>query len=662
MSDLRLDTWTMPEADLGPANPLPQLAANADLHAQLGEDDAATFGQVHGCLPYLLLDGYNREKKPRDFQAVVLENDVLRATFLPELGGRLWSLWHKPAARELLHVNPVFQPANLAIRNAWISGGVEWNCGVIGHTPFTVSSVFAATLRHDDGSPVLRLYEWERVRQVVFQIDAWLPDGSPVLLVRVRIINPHARDIAMYWWSNIAADERPDVRVIAPADGAMHFGYKGGTETTPVPIHDGRDVSYPTNHDHACDYFYDIAASRRKWITAVGADGCGPVQTSTPRLLGRKLFLWGRGEGGQRWQEYLAAPGHAYIELQAGLARTQMDYVRMPAKTEWSWLEAYGLMQADAAVTGGNDWHAAHDEVERHLERLMPAARLEELHAQSGAMAERPPERIVQRGSGWGALERRRRQRAGEAPFCGEATPFDDTSLGDEQRSWLALLEESEPPGDGVPNSYMVQREWREMLEHAVSASTGGGVACGAWLHLGVMRFHAGDLDGARTAWEQSLGRRPNALALRNLAVLAKQQERDDEATELYVEACRAQPDLLPLAIECGAALLHADQPRRFVELHSNLDQSVQHHPRLRFLLARAQLELGRLDDVERFLRSDTIVPDIREGETSLTDLWFSLHERRLAAAEGAAVDDELRERVRREFPPPARINFRMSG
>ena len=33
--------------------------------------------------------------------------------------------------------------------------------------------------------------EWERLRRVPFQIDAYLPDGSPVLYVRVRIVNPY---------------------------------------------------------------------------------------------------------------------------------------------------------------------------------------------------------------------------------------------------------------------------------------------------------------------------------------------------------------------------------------------------------------------------------------------------------------------------------------
>ena len=73
---------------------------------------------------------------------------------------------------------------------------------------------------------------------------------------------------------------------------------------------------------------------------------------------------------------------------------------------------------------------------------------------------------------------------------------------------------------------------------------------------------------------------------------------------------------------------------------------------------ARAALELGDYAVVERVLARD--MATVREGETTLTDLWFSWHERRLAAAEGVPVDDALRQRVRKAYPPPSRIDFRM--
>ena len=68
------------------------------------------------------------------------------------------------------------------------------------------------------------------------------------------------------------------------------------------------------------DLFFDIPASGRKWEAALDGSGTGLVQTSTDRLQGRKLFMWGSGSGGRHWQEFLSAPGRAYLEIQAGLA------------------------------------------------------------------------------------------------------------------------------------------------------------------------------------------------------------------------------------------------------------------------------------------------------------------------------------------------------
>ena len=102
---------------------------------------------------------------------------------------------------------------------------MEWNIGTIGHSPTTCEPLHAVRVARPDGTPVLRMYEFERLRQVVFQIDVYLPTGSPVLLVHVRIINPNDAEVPMYWWSNIAVPETDSVRVVAPADQAWHFTY-----------------------------------------------------------------------------------------------------------------------------------------------------------------------------------------------------------------------------------------------------------------------------------------------------------------------------------------------------------------------------------------------------------------------------------------------------
>jgi len=627
----------MPAASLGPDNPLPALG---------------------GCLPYRVQNRYDRNRKPRPFKVAVLQNGILRATFLLELGGRLWSLIHKPSGRELLYCNPVFQPGALACCNAWYSGGIEWNCCAGGHTPLTCSPLFAARVRGDDGSPVLRLYEFERVLQVPYQIDFSLPEGSAWLFARMRVTNPHDRQLQLYWWSNIALRESPGLRVLAPCDGALRYNYHGKTlERIPMPYDNGvRDASYPCHLPESADYFFDIPENRRPWEAALDEDGRGLVYASTSRLRGRKLFLWGMSPGGRHWQEFLSIPGHPYIEIQGGLTQTQGHKFPMAERSACSWVEAYGLMEADPKRVHGNDWDAAWGDVDARLERALPAERVERMLADTAAQADREPEEVLFRGSGWGALENHRRRHAGLPPMCSGALLFDEASLARDQEPWLRLLRTGAFPETDEPVSWMVQDEWRALLENS------GDKHWLSWLHLGVMYYQAGDKARARQAWEQSLSLRSSVWALRNLGVAARKEKRMAEGAGFLLKAYRMLPALVPLAAECCQALIDAERSADLLGLLHEMPPEVRGTGRIRVLEARAALKTGNLAHAEKILLDkDLVVPDLVEGELILSDTWYGLQEQRIARQTGAPVDDALRERVRKERPPPRNLDFRMA-
>jgi hypothetical protein len=574
----------------------------------------------------------------------------------------LWSLVHKPSGRELLEVNPVFQLANLAIRNAWFSGGVEWNIGTIGHSPLTCSPLFGSCLERSDGTPVLRLSEWERFRNTPFQIDAYLPDGSPVLFLRVRIMNPNSHDVPMYWWSNIAVPESSDTRVIAPAESAYCLGCKPGhLARIPVPNSDGIDITYSKNAAYAADYFFDIPDGQYPWITALDGEGRGLVQVSTDRMMGRKLWVWGRGVGGRNWQKSLSPPGGGYIEIQAGLTRTQLEHLRMPAGSEWSWLEAYGLLEADPGIVHGSDWALTRQHINQELENMIPRAALSIEHEQGAGFADTTPIQVIQEGSGWGALENRRREVFGEPPINSSGLSFNADSLSDEQMPWINLLEEGSFPVSDPgtpPRGYLVGAQWLDLLERTIQKD-----AVKNWLayfHLGVMRHYAGDLNGSRKAWQRSLSLEWTPWATRNLAILAWEDGCLDEAADLLVEACDAAPGILSLAFECGCCLIEAGRTHEWLLRVLELPHSIRSIGRIRLLEAQAALAEGELQIVEQFFSNQVIVADLREGENSLTDLWFGYHERRLSIDENIPVDDSLRARVRAEFPLPEEIDFRI--
>ena len=355
MTSLTFEPYTLLGAPLREENPLPHfrapnphqpLRANASLPPEL----RSTLGHhtAFRVLPYRMQDNYGRQQTPMTFQAAVLQNLHLRATFLPELGGRLVSLQDLTEGCELLHRNPVFQPANLAIRNAWFSGGVEWNVGQFGHTFSTCDPLFAARLNAPDGSPVLRLYEYERVHGLLWQLDVHLPVDARQLTVYTRVVNPGAQPTNMYWWTNTAVDEAVGLRVLAPAQQAITNDWSG-TEPTfgladlpHLPSFGDRDASYAAESVGAAEYFFQTQRHDLPFEAAIQLDGYGLFEASSPRLAARKVFVWGQGEGGRRWQTFLAQPSKAYLEIQAGLAPSQVHGLQMGAGEQWDWVQVFG--------------------------------------------------------------------------------------------------------------------------------------------------------------------------------------------------------------------------------------------------------------------------------------------------------------------------------
>ena len=177
MTDFYQEDYRIRSVRIGEQSSLPGLEGLANVQqntkAVLDEDDEIFlgYGFRSNVFPYRPQDVYTREQTERCYRSIVLENEFLRARFLPELGGRLISLTDKASGRDLLYQNKTLYAGNLAMRNSWFSGGVEWNASIIGHNPFTCSPLFAARTQLADGTPVLRMYEYERLRGVSFQMD-----------------------------------------------------------------------------------------------------------------------------------------------------------------------------------------------------------------------------------------------------------------------------------------------------------------------------------------------------------------------------------------------------------------------------------------------------------------------------------------------------------
>ncbi|MGW7609051.1 DUF5107 domain-containing protein [Streptomyces sp. NPDC054766] len=643
VTTIRRDVLTLPAAELGPSNPLPPLRTLDEMHTiddrdrvGLPSDMARQIGYepLRSVLPERIRDGYERERPLRELDTIVIENDRLRATVLPGFGGRIVSLFHKPSATELLYTNPVLQPACFALNGAWFSGGIEWNIGATGHTTLSCSPVHAARVPAPDGGEMLRLWEWERLRDLPFQVDLWLPEGSDFLYVGVRVRNPHEKPAPLYWWSNIAVPE--ERRVLAPAEEAYHFGYERRLRRVPVPAYDGIDRTYPLNSTFPADYFYEVPDGRRRWIAAVDDAGEGLVQTSTDVLRGRKLFVWGSGPGGRRWQEWLTEPGTGgYCEIQAGLARTQLEHVRLEAESDVSWLEAYGPLSVSAETAHGADWEAARADVEGRLDSALSRDTVDAAYAAWLPHADTDPGEVLAVGSGWGALEVLRA--AHKLP----GTPFDESTLGDDQAPWRELLRSGafpEPRRVGPPGETLVASHWRDMLETAPAAPI-------AEYHLGVAQWHAGDFAQAVRSWERALELAPSLWPLlRCLAVADQEAGNHERAADRYAEAfddlCRERRDdgerwtaaTAALGREAIQALLAARRPQDARAVWERLRPGTRDRGRFRLVEAELLLAEGRREDARAIFDAGFEVADLREGAETIDRLWSRLSDEPLPA------------------------------
>lgn len=661
MSTLSFSRLRMPMAEMNGESSLPSIAAMINVQHKtetvLDEDDELYigYGFRNNVFPYRQQDMYGRELYEKDADVAVLENENLKAVFVPSLGGRLWSLYDKVNNKELLFANPVFRPGNLALRNAWFSGGVEWNIGMVGHSPFTCSQVFAARLEAYDSTPVLRLYEYERIRKVTYQIDFFLPRDSKLLYCRMRIVNPGTETIPMYWWSNIAVPEIPHGRIVMSADET--YSNKGGIiSKTTVPVSNGIDITYPVSNAHAIDFFWKVNPGNRKYVCQINGDGYGLIQASTRRLKGRKLFVWGQGPGGERWQEFLSKDGTGgkYVEIQAGLAHTQYECLPMPPKTAWEWMEVYGAIQTDPDKIHG-DWQEAKAEVENKLDCLIASDELENLLAETKeTIALKPAREIIFRGSGWGALENKRREISGEEPLS-RHLDFGDIDSAQEQWGHLmynGVLKDMHP--ESVPESWMDQAEFTLMLENAVNGADEFNWY--TWMHLGMVYLNNNKLDYAKKALNRSMELTQNCWAVYGLAILAKNQNENEKAAGLALRASLMKPDDASLAKEALNLLCSAKLYKEALNLISKLSDSIQKLGRVQLYKAHSLAYTGNLADAEKIIYKDDgiVVPDIREGEISISDLWFAIEEKK-AQAQGKVFDRE-------NAFPPAFLDFRMNA
>lgn len=77
--------------------------------------------------PYPLFHNLSTRMVDRVYREIIIENEWVRISILPELGGRVHFAQDKRNGYNYIYYNEVIKPALIGMTGAWVSGGVEWN-------------------------------------------------------------------------------------------------------------------------------------------------------------------------------------------------------------------------------------------------------------------------------------------------------------------------------------------------------------------------------------------------------------------------------------------------------------------------------------------------------------------------------------------------------
>jgi len=279
-------------------------------HPMVGAGPIPTAQDPDGVYPYESYAETSRRPVVRPYRFVALENAHLRATICPDLGGKVFSLVHKPSGKETLHVAPVVRPVRILPRHFFIGGGIEVSFP-ISHTPVQIVPV-----SYETEAAAERLFVRCGEREIRFgmqwTVEYSLGADDAFLTQRTCFRNPTAEAHPWMSWSNAGVPARPDTEFHFPGGPVLSHGDEMKTIDWAA---DGpkrqADIRRMTG------YFW-----REPDAEAFGAYtpslGCGLYHVADRRTVpGMKLWSDGVGRD-EPWVSQYTLDGEQLAEIQAG--------------------------------------------------------------------------------------------------------------------------------------------------------------------------------------------------------------------------------------------------------------------------------------------------------------------------------------------------------
>ena len=282
----------------------------------------------NGVYPYVSFCETSNRPVPVKYKFITLENDHLKVTICPDLGGKVTSMIHKPSGKEVLYVPEVIRPTRILPRYYFVAGGIEVSFP-ISHSPTQNDKVL---YKIDNTADRIYVTCGERELRFGMQWSVEYSLGPPdnFLTQRAVFYNPGSAAHPWMSWSNAALPSAFDTEFQFPAGKVLSHSsvvdtidWKSQGPARESDIKEMTGYFWKTRNANAFGVF---TPSFGTGLYHIADEAASP---------GMKLWSYGRGDDGA-WATLSTAQNAPYIEIQGGPIRDQSIKLELqPKETHW---------------------------------------------------------------------------------------------------------------------------------------------------------------------------------------------------------------------------------------------------------------------------------------------------------------------------------------
>lgn len=282
----------------------------------------------NGVYPYESYAETSNRPSPKKYTFITLENREIKVTICPGLGGKIFSIIHKPSGKEILYVPDVIRYTRILPRFYFVAGGIEVSFP-ISHSPSQNENVLYKIDKTND-----RIYVTCGERELRFgmqwSVEYSLGINDNFITERALFYNPGTAAYPWMSWSNAALPSAPDTKYDFPKGKVLSHASKIDTIDW---VKQGPKTE--ANIKEMTGYFWKTPD-----VNAFGvftpSSGTGLYHIADKKIAdGIKLWSYGTADD-SAWSVLSTAKHQPYIEMQGGPIGDQSIKLELkPKEKHW---------------------------------------------------------------------------------------------------------------------------------------------------------------------------------------------------------------------------------------------------------------------------------------------------------------------------------------